>query len=206
MRLNDVWKKANEQIGFYTKDNFENIPSLPGVYAWFYPLRITSDKLSDFLKQVSFILNYDAVNAGLPSRTNEVIYNWEKLIIKIETANLDADYSRYENTWKKLCTTENFDTFRKIILKSSIFLPPLYVGKTTNLNIRSFQHINGTAGNSFHSRFETHAEKNDYVSAKSVKDLLLVTLTTEEIICDEDTEGLIEFLLKIFSKPKYSII
>ena len=68
MRLNDVWLNVNKEIGFYTKETFERIPDGPGVYAWFYPLRITTEDPYQFIREVNLILNYDSNVNGKPSK------------------------------------------------------------------------------------------------------------------------------------------
>ena len=41
MSLNDIWRNVTAEIGFYTNDTFESVPSSPGIYAWlaYYHIR-----------------------------------------------------------------------------------------------------------------------------------------------------------------------
>ncbi len=208
MRLNDVWKKANEKIGFYTVDNFEKVPRGPGVYAWFYPLRVTTKELNDFINQVNIVFNYDSYSRGKAEATANLEFTWEKIKIKAEVTTNNTKVLNHIETWNRLCESESFDEFRKIIMKSSIFLPPLYVGKTKNLYTRCYQHINGTNSvNDFHTRFEKYLEKIENATAKRISDLLFVCITTGEIVGhNNDVEGLIESIIQNLAKPKYSVI
>lgn len=206
MRLNDVWKKANQQVGFYTTDNFDKVPTLPGVYGWFYPLRITTSDLNDFITQVNLVLNYDSTTLGKPVKNSELIFSWQRLNVTAELTDPQINISNFISTWNSLFKSDRFDEFRKIIMKSSIFLPPLYVGKTTTLYNRCFQHINGDgSSNSFNTRFTKYANSVPNSTAKKVSELLFVCITTEELTeYGQDVEGLVEGILKHLSKPKYS--
>ena len=47
MALNDVWRNLDREIGVVYRGRFENVPHEPGVYAWFYPLKITTDDIEE---------------------------------------------------------------------------------------------------------------------------------------------------------------
>jgi hypothetical protein len=206
MPLNDVWNKVNRQIGFYTIDNFDKIPNVPGVYAWFYPLRITTMILEDFLDQVNVVLNYDSNSLGKPVHNAKLLFSWEEIMLSAEVANAKIPISTIRSSWDSICQSQNFENFRRIIMKSSIFLPPLYVGKSKCLHDRCQQHINGrNSGNNFNSRFENYARAIPHATSKNVSDLLFVCVKTEELSeSTDDVEGLIETILKYLAKPKYS--
>jgi predicted GIY-YIG superfamily endonuclease len=208
IRLNDIWRGVNKEIGFYTVETFKNIPAAPGIYAWFYPLRIVTEDLYEFMNDVNIVLNYDCETKEKPWREFSVNFSWDTFSQRVDFHTKKADLSSFENIWHETVKKENdFDELRKIMMRASLFLPPLYVGKTTNLRSRCQQHINGTSGdNNFHKRFEEYAFLNNF-TAKKVSDLLFVAIKTKE----EDqqstrTEELVESILKYLSKPKYSKI
>lgn len=212
MQLNDVWNKANLQIGFYTTNNFHRVPNSPGVYAWFYPLRITTTDIEEFLNQVKVVLNYDSLSLGNPKYTTNLNFNWEKIELTAEVKDSIFPINTIKSSWDSLCKPprdeKKFEEFRKIIMRSSILLPPLYVGKTTNLFNRCHQHINGNGStNNFHNRFSNYTKDIPNVSAKKVSELLFVCIQTEEISGPaQDIERLIETILMLLAKPKYSKI
>ena len=126
----------------------------------------------------------------------------------IEIQSKKVDLSSFQHTWDEFSKDQKkFDDLRKIIMRASILLSPLYVGKASNLKIRCYQHINGNGSdNSFHKRFEDYANKVNSKS-KKVSDLLFVAIKTEETQGEsQESEKLVEGILKNLVKPKYSII
>lgn len=208
VRLNNVWNEMNQEIGFYTSENFHKVPDAPGVYAWFYPLRITTHDLNQFLEEVDVILNYDSSCEGPPTSEFKVKANWEITNYKTEKYSKEARIESYQAIWDEIGQTEDsFDELRKTIMISSIFLPPLYVGKTISLFTRCQQHIHGTGkDNSFHNRYENYASKVGSINYR-VSDLLFVCVKVKNEICrNARAEELIEAMLKFFAKPMYSKI
>jgi hypothetical protein len=206
IRLNDIWRNVNHEIGFYIKETFDDVPQVPGVYAWFYPLRITTRDPLEFIDQVNSIINYDCSSNGKPRKTTKFGLNWETI-----TQHFEIDYQRitldnFMDIWKKYSASdEMFDHLRSIIMKASIFMPPLYVGKTNNLYTRCKQHISGSNANDFHKRFEDYS-KSLNLPADKVSKLLFVTIKAQNDKTggNDDLESLIEAILKILVKPKYS--
>ena len=94
------------------------------------------------------------------------------------------------------------------MLKCSLFMPPLYVGKTDNLSRRCYQHVSGSGKGSFHKRYTEYARKNGLPYIK-VSDLLFVCIpikfyndkTTEE---NDKITLLMETLLKNLASPPFS--
>jgi hypothetical protein len=208
LRLNDVWRRVNQEILFFTADTFNDVPAVAGIYAWFYPLRIVTNNIDEFIEEVQIILNYDCETKGAPSRESKSDINWETFIQKIEIQSKKVDLSSFQHTWDEFSKDQKkFDDLRKIIMRASILLSPLYVGKASNLKIRCYQHINGNGSdNSFHKRFEDYANKVNSKS-KKVSDLLFVAIKTEETQGEsQESEKLVEGILKNLVKPKYSII
>lgn len=208
LNLNNIWRKVNSEISFYTSETFDNIPRQAGVYAWFYPLRIVTKDLNQFMDEVSIALNYDSYSNGAPVRELKYEINWESFSHRIEIVPGIPKVESFKHIWDYYSADDDrFNELRKIIMRSSIFLPPLYVGKAQDLNVRCFQHINNNQkNNSFHTRFEEYARIKN-LRVKKVSDLLFVALRTEEDnTISEQAEDLVEAILKYLAKPKYSKI
>lgn len=211
MRLNDVWLNVNKEIGFYTKETFEKIPDGPGVYAWFYPLRIITKDPYQFIREVNLILNYDSYINGKPSKNGLVEFKWETIDFNLEVNFKEPNLDSFLEIWQNATESESsFDQLRRVIMKASIFMPPLYVGKTIQLRRRSLEHITCNDGkNSFNSRYNNFARKNT-MKFDRVEDLLFVCIRTIEETNGEsqddieDLEGLVEAIMKNLSKPIYS--
>jgi len=207
VKLNDIWRSVNNEIGFYTSETFKDVPNTPGVYAWFYPLRILTKDIYEFINEVNAILDYDGI------REAEIDFKWEIITQNLEIKSKKINLTPFEGIWSEIITNGDdteFNELRKIIMRASILLPPLYIGKTRNLNIRCQQHVNTAGGkNNFRARFEKYADEaysNKKISKKiEVNDLLFVAIKTkEEDQLSTRTEELVESILKHLSKPKYS--
>lgn len=207
LRLNDIWRNVNQEIGFYTEETFDNIPSSPGVYAWFYPLRIIDKNLDVFMSEVQTILNYDSNTEGEPEINTEHKLAWETICQKLTLKPKNDIKNTYRKLWNQIVEVEeDWNEIRKTIMRSSILLPPLYVGKAIDLNSRCKEHINGSdTKNHFHKRYEEFARKNE-VNSSRVSDLLFVCIKINENKAQSKrSEELVEEIIKHLSKPKYSI-
>ena len=60
MPLEDVWRKLGERISFNTRWTCKDIPDTPGVYAWFLPLWIYDDDLTNFISKVHGVSLHDS--------------------------------------------------------------------------------------------------------------------------------------------------
>lgn len=208
MGLNDLWRNIKQEIGFFTIENFEKIPQKPGVYAWFYPLRLITRDYKEFINEVKLVFDFDPVPGNDRWKNFSSEYFWSSITVKAKVEFGCIDISeQFLDIWNKLVNDENsFKDFQKILMKSTIFLPPLYVGKTGNLYTRAYQHINGTFRKSdFHNRFENYAAINS-LNQKKIKDLLFVAVITEneKLGNKEKIEDLVEDILKKLCKPIYS--
>jgi hypothetical protein len=207
MALNDVWRNINKEIGIYWKGRFEQVPDVPGVYAWFYPLRITTPELVVFLDDIGKLFSFDARRNGLADRSALLRFAWEEagidLRLRPTNAALPADLT---SVWNHvLANQERFDRLRMVVMRGSLLMPPLYVGKTKSLSVRCQQHLAGTGNNDFHGRFQQYAAKVE-LAARTVEDLLFTCIQTGESgdNADEAIEGLVEEILKRACRPKYS--
>lgn len=209
MRLNDIWRNVNQEIGFYVRGTFDKVPRLPGIYAWFYPLRVTTKDPFAFINEVNTILNYDAFVEDKPYINTSNELSWERFLINFKREYKEPNLDNFMNIWNTAINSEStYNHLRRIIMKASIFMPPLYVGKTVNLFNRCSQHRNGNdINNNFSKRYSDFTNKHNLKNNK-VSDLLFVTISTkEELEFDdyiEDTESLVEEILKHLSKPAYS--
>ena len=206
MPLNDVWKTFSKAIGIYFKATFENVPPAPGAYAWFYPLRVTTHDLQAFLDEVRLVHLYDARTKGKPQYEAAGRLGWSEVNVSVLLENPSSPAGKVATkTWAALVSdAERFDSLRRTLLRSSLLMPPLYVGKTNDLRNRCGQHLDGRTG--FADRFESFAT-NAGLQARRVRDLLFVTILTEKVADGAgETEALVEEILKLVARPPYGVI
>ena len=212
LKLNDVWRNVNTEIGFYTKERFDQVPAGPGVYAWFYPLRIVTKDPYEFISEVNTVLNYDAYVKGEPVKESEVKFAWKTIILKMKLNFRKPNLESFISIWNEAVKHEQaFNKLRQIIMKASIFISPLYVGKTNRLQQRCLEHVSGNDRiNDFHKRYTEFARSKGIRGGK-VSDLLFVSIKTIDETLDESNlnienlECLVEEIMKYLSKPIYSI-
>lgn len=215
MVLNDIWRTIGDEVGFFYEANFDEVPSSPGIYAWFYPLRILSrseDELARFVSNVQALLNYDAVDRAAPSREAELPMSWWSWSIvagkKPKPFHLSAPFKQ---AWIQIANSDElFLDFQQSLLKASILMPPLYVGKADNLNIRCGQHLSDTSGaNTFHNRYE-HFARHLNLPLRSVRQLIFACVRTG----NQSQQGphsvpqvheLIEGIMKSICAPPYGL-
>jgi hypothetical protein len=210
-KLRSFWRKlngkfTNHELGFYTYETFKNIPSIPGFYAWFYPLQIHSRDLDEFIRVTKMVLDYDASSKGLPSVTGTLNFNWDELEIESTLKSKKQNLDKFRSIWLEYCSNDDkLSLLNETLHKASFILPPLYVGKATNLYERCQQHLRGGGEiNDFHFRYQSHA-KNNNIPLKSISDLLFVCIKSGETKeQSEKSEELYEAIIKLLAKPKYS--
>jgi hypothetical protein len=203
MKLIDVWTNLHSELGFYNKRNFADVPAAPGVYAWFYPLQICSYDPESFFQDISNVFNYDADVGGVPEKDVSVKMSWRNILMKVALGDREPSWESFKVEWDRACASESsFNALRKVFYKSSILMPPLYVGKTDNLHRRCHQHLFSSG---FSERFTQHAGLKNFQAASKVSDLLLICVRTRaEHDFSGDFEGMIEEYLKYLTKPVYS--
>ena len=210
-KLRSFWRKlngkfSNHELGFYTYETFKNIPSIPGFYAWFYPLQIHSKDLDEFIRTIKVVLDYDATSKGIPSSKGTVNFNWDILSFEATIISRPQNLESFRHIWDDYSSTdEKLQMLNETLHKASFILPPLYVGKATDLYERCQQHIKGGGdSNDFHLRYESYARENK-IPLKTVSDLLFVCIksgeTREQSV---ESEKLFEAIIKLLAKPKYS--
>jgi len=214
--INDVWRDLDKNIHVFQKTNFDDIPDTSGVYAWFYPIKVKSLELDKLFDEINKVYFYDSLKAGPPHDTVSIDFSWRKIEIDVcektnqTSSNLPQDiYTSWETISKN---DEKFTILRKILMASSILMPPLYVGKAKRLDERCRQHrkSRGEKG-TFKTRFEEYA-KNMNLSVQSVDELIFVCVYTSDI-GDEDNlndsydnpRSLVEEILKRAARPPYGL-
>jgi len=215
MANSDVWRDINSYIKVYTSVNFSEVPSSPGIYAWFYPITPPTKNIEDLEVELSSILNYDSKLEGEKKNKGNIEFNWKNLEVTVSEESKKTIKTTTKNQWNILKEDkESFRNLEKIMLVASILMPPLYIGKTNNLNVRCRQHRTSSINdeNNFHNRFESFTTKKILKNNKSfihqkVEDLIFVCIKTDNIgvLSDDeiDSEQLLEEILKLLASPPY---
>lgn len=188
----------------FWKGRFDRVPAVPGVYAWFYPLRITSENLDALLQELQVVFSFDARLNGEAVHDLKTRIGWDDLALRLSMRPSNpAMPSDASTAWDKAVRDpEQFQRLRKVVLRGSLFMPPLYVGKTRSLAVRCGQHLAGTDNNDFHGRYETYAREHR-LNAARVNDLLFACIATGAET-DDSMEGILEEILKRACRPRYS--
>jgi len=213
MSLDSVWEDIGREIFVFTSGNFDKVPDTSGIYAWFYPLRISSRNLEEFIDEIHRIHCYDAGIQGKAVHDSFIDFTWDRIGMQIEKHPKQVKIGKkITEIWEK-CISDDalFHQLRKNVMKASIFLPPLYVGKATNLNNRCFQHRQETKENNFHNRYTKYAATVK-ATAKTIDDLIFACIVTSDLKGGEDSsesysqlEDLVEEIVKYACRPIYSI-
>ncbi len=205
----ELWKNFSEKLKIVTTDNQWDLPDSPGVYGWFLPFYIYNKDLYKLVDTISNVYLYDSKSKGIPQRDASIEYNWDKLDISIskeKKTNLKENTTKFWNAISK--DTDKLDSFANVFLLSSIFAPPLYVGKAKNLKDRYYQHIDGYGKekNTFNTRFTNRMKELNITL--TVRDLLFLciplTRCQNDIMKQDESEKAIEDILMSIVKPNYS--
>jgi len=191
-------------IHFQDRDNFERIPPISGVYAWFYPLTVTSLDLDEFLNELRQVHLYDAREKASPGLEDAKRLGWFLVKTAIQFENPPTEISpTIRSTWKRLTENEaRFDKVKRIFMRASLLMPPLYVGKATTLSERCHDHIRGETG--FAQRYRSRAQELGF-HCKEVSDLILLTLETSSAAEEDASEKLVEKVLNLVGRPPYGV-
>ena len=206
--LEQLWMSlSTEHIGFYTYRIRNQIPPRPGVYAWFLPLNLQGSP-EDFLANARRIFAYDPPSEGPGIWKNaEAGFRWDPLRVEISReCKITVPNSQGELLAKlKESPEEVRNRFRHVLLASSIFAKPLYVGLANNLLRRYGEHT--SAQPSFCERF------TEYVHTLKMKleiqDLLFVCIplapvqVENEKWYDDSQIKVLEYMLKTLCQPAF---
>ena len=200
---------TDSRLGFYTIETKAGIPSIPGCYAWFLPLWIYNDNLSDLVKIVAKILNFDHD----PEKQVEVSFNWESIKMNVSRRAAIRTHESAQSTWERVISSDDGrDALQQTLLEASLLMPPLYVGRTNNLRRRYLEHTEERSHrpNDFNRRFYNHMMRLGL--ELTVSDLLFVCIRTPSDLVktldeygDHEIEILIEHVLMQFCRPPFSI-
>jgi hypothetical protein len=216
--LNDELLKLDQKISYYTVETFRSVPSESGVYAWFYPLRFVGLDLKKFINEVNFVFNFCSKNNDISTSEfypkKNFSLGWKNYTLESKFNDLSEE-SDIVKKWQNILERNSWDDespevveIKNIIFISSVFMTPLYVGKTENLHNRCYQHIFGNSSdkNIFHSRFKNHAHLKEDSSCKEVEDLIFACISTKKFGLDGNNyEKLIEGIIMNLVKPIYSV-
>jgi hypothetical protein len=108
---------------FILNSDFKNIPSVPGVYNWYYPLRIyEEDTYEEFHSRVTFFLEYSLMNEGSSLRFSAK-NTWREWELNLKTSIIEN--LSLKKRWSDIKSNSHLC---KVISDSSIMFQPLYVG------------------------------------------------------------------------------
>lgn len=204
-----VWKNSKNFFHVYnlnTENDISEISELPGVYSWYYPLKIRTNNLLGFLDEIKYVFSYDSKSDGFPLQSQNIEFTWEKISLEIRKYLKDSDIknnSNFQNTWKNITNdNQRLDNFRLALYKTSILMPPLYVGKAKNVAARIREHLAGGTGlaKRYNKFISQYSGKEENLLYKNLKDLLVSVVYLKN---DEEDELLLENILKFIARPSY---
>ena len=194
------------RLGFYTHETKEFIPEQPGCYAWFLPLWIYHTDLASLMASVNDMYGYEKD----PEKVVSADFNWHSISLRVRAQRTVAPTSAdLRDTWNRIVADDEAKAaLQQLLLEASLFMPPLYVGRTTNLKGRYLQHLTDKGRNDFHSRFKACIARSN-VTLK-VGDLLFVCLRTHDELGRkleqfDNVEQLVEQMLMQFCRPPFSL-
>lgn len=211
MNIIDVWLDVSKRIYFFTKETCEQIPEKPGIYAWFIPLWLYKEDILELLDVLNEILLYDSECKGVPEKTVDVQFNWSPIKVSLTKTYATSIGEELKQKWNEaMSNKESKEALEQTLMEASIFMPPLYVGKTKNLRDRYLQHVNGSPyiKNEFHTRFTEFANKKTERLPIKISDLLFACILTDsrssKYLNSEDINTFIERILLNLCKPIFS--
>lgn len=195
------------RLGFYTQETKELIPEQPGCYAWFLPLWIYQTDLASLMATVGDMYGYEQD----PEKVVSADFNWHSVSLRVRSQTTVAPTNAdLRDTWNQIVADDEAKAaLEQLLLEASLFMPPLYVGRTANLKGRYLQHLTETKGrNDFHTRFTECVAKSNMTL--KVDDLLFVCVRTHDELgrtLDQfsNVELLVEQMLMQFCRPPFSL-
>lgn len=201
--------QAGGRLGFYMSDQARDVPEHPGCYAWMLPLWLYRNDLGDFLSLASNVLNYESASKVC----SNIPFSWEDIELVAHRHPRAKHTEAKAKTWKAVLQDGEAPAFLKeTLLEASLFMRPLYVGKTDNLRRRYLEHVEGKDqwSNVFHARLSECARALNL--KLRVVDLLFVSLKTPGIpqslrdkVSDDEYNLLIEQVMMQLCQPPFSV-
>ena len=210
LTLDDIWRRlTTENIGFFPYSRRDKIPTVPGVYAWFLPLRLGKhpEDLLTFYRKISA---YDAGSLGVANwKTEDAGFRWDPLSVEVRRNSSVQLPQASHRDWEAIAKAPEHvkETFRQSLFASTVFSRPLYVGLSNNLSRRYQEHQAGVAGkNDFHSRFMNYMDLLG--EALTIEQLLFACVPVRstdgaESKMTEEQIGLLENMLKVICQPVF---
>jgi len=205
----DLWDGISRRVRFFTKENADQIPDAPGIYAWFLPLWRLQDECELFVRGIQDIFFYDASGPeNQPLATAEASFHWERASVSVARGPKTGVTTELNSAWQAAMSDPTKRTaVETAVMEASIFMPPLYVGKADNLLARYQGHIRPSPGNSFNARFTAFAKERQL--RLRVTDLLFGCIEARpadrDLWRNEQLNWLIEQLLIRLCRPPFSI-
>jgi len=218
----DVLNTFNNRFKIFTYQDRHDIPGLPGTYAWFFPLYMFDDyeKAQDLADCYRKVFALDSLFSGKSNLTEKIhtedrkTRSWQSISLTAEV-EISPDGklpSACEDIWSKVQDNEERKKiFRESLIAASLFMPPLYIGKSNDLMQRYTSH---TTDSTFKTRFEGFSFAHGIGLA--VSDLIFCCLSldvsSENVMADElinnsdgkDMNFLLEHILMKSSLPPFS--
>lgn len=204
-----VWKNSKNFFHVYnlnTENDISEILELPGVYSWYYPLKIRTKNLLEFLDEIKYVFSYDSKSDGFPIHSHNFDFTWEIISLEIRKNLKDSEIKnnlKSQNTWENIIVdNQRFENFRLALYKASILMPPLYVGKAKNVSARIREHLTENSGlaKRYNKFISQYSGKEENLLYKNLNDLLVSVVYLKN---DEEDELLLENILKFIARPSY---
>ena len=201
------WTGPDSPLGIYTKQTSNNVPATDGCYAWFLPIWLYDSDLEELLHSVDQVLRHNPS----PERHTSVPFKWDRIDLTANrVSRVTAARRKRKETWDALVADpEGREALQHTLLSTSLLMPPLYVGRTNNLQKRYVQHVEGRGeGSTFYERFTECAGQAGL--SVSVGDLLFVCVRSNPALArlvpeDSELEKLLEYVLMQICHPPFSL-
>lgn len=203
--LDEIWAKlTTSAIGFYTSRTSGDVPSRPGVYAWFLPLRLQGDPEA-LVRLGRLVLSYDCPSRGTGKWSTEGAgFRWDPLRVELARQPEVQLPKSVTDHWNAIqgADKETNKTLRIAMMAASIFSKPLYVGLSRNLATRYKDHTASSSG--FKTRFESYMKELDMQYPVERLIFVCVPLSGSALSsCTDDQISVLESLLKILCQPAF---
>jgi hypothetical protein len=218
----DVLNTFNSRFKIFSYRDRHEIPELPGAYAWFFPLHMFDDckkaqELADCYRKIFALDSLFVGQSTLSEREyteDRSTKSWQSVSLKTEVHISPSGklHEGCEGIWDKVqADPQKKEIFRDSLIASSLFMPPLYIGKANDLMQRYNSHMSDST---FKSRFEEFSFSHRINVA--VTDLIFCCLSldnkSEQAMADEVVENsdgndmnyLLEQILMKSSLPPFS--
>ena len=196
---------SDSRLKVFTTSNSRSIPATEGCYAWFLPLWIFNKDFDKLVSSVAKLLHYE------PEQCQSNVFDYRKDSIEVQVTKMmnTRVFEDHAKTWNTLIEEEDSKEYlENLLLEASLFMPPLYIGQTKNLNARYNQHVKQSPNkNNFNSRFSGYIKETFF--NLTVSDLLFVCIQTKNDFADNQEQDkkvsqLIEHILIRLCRPSFS--